>query len=304
LTFNENVEDSTLWSITIDSENNVDISHDSYTIKYNSGSSPRFSQYTSSQNDIQLFVLDNNAVSNKTLQDKANEIATAACTTKFDSVYSSDKDIVVATGFTPVIIKGESAVTIDSENPQKVIIKQGSDPVEVEIELTSTIEYHGKFGKVTVEFTVASASAVSYSKYTGNTIVEGDYVIYYNGNALKNTISSNRATNEAVVVSDNSISGPSDEIVWHIAANGDYWTIYNASVGKYLASTATKNQARLIDTVTDNALWTITITDGKVEIVNKASTASSINANLRNNGTNGWACYSSSTGGALTLYKK
>ncbi len=42
LTFNENVEDSTLWSITIDSENNVDISHDSYNIKYNSGSSPRF----------------------------------------------------------------------------------------------------------------------------------------------------------------------------------------------------------------------------------------------------------------------
>ena len=38
--------------------------------------------------------------------------------------------------------------------------------------------------------------------------------------------------------------------------------------------------------------------------MNKKNTVNNVNANLRKNGTYGFACYATSTGGALSLYKK
>ena len=103
---------------------------------------------------------------------------------------------------------------------------------------------------------------------------------------------------------DDSIIDPDDAIVWHIAKSGDYWTIYNESEGKYLASTGAKNKAQLLaDGTDDKALWTITMTNGKFEFVNKANAAAGVNSNLRNNTIYGFACYATSTGGALSLYK-
>ena len=49
-------------------------------------------------------------------------------------------------------------------------------------------------------------------------------------------------------------------------------------------------------------------TDRKINpyeaFVNVSNASAGVNANLRNNGTYGFACYSTSTGGPLTLYKK
>ena len=151
----------------------------------------------------------------------------------------------------------------------------------------------------------SSAWADDYELYSG-TITEGDYVIYYSGKAMKNSIASNRLEYTAVTPSDNKITDPDESIVWHIAASGDYWTIYNASVSKYAASTGSKNQARLEASVTDNSKWTVTGTS-TYEFENKARAAATSDSDkkwLRNNGTYGFACYASSTGGALSLYKK
>ena len=148
----------------------------------------------------------------------------------------------------------------------------------------------------------SSVWADDYELYSG-TITEGDYVIYYSGKTLKNTISSNRFTYGTATPSENVIANPSADVIWHIEADGDYWTIYDASVEKYAGGNGTKNQGALIASVTDNARWTVTGTS-TYEFVNKGNTASNVNANLRNNGTSGWACYSTSTGGALHLYKK
>ena len=41
-----------------------------------------------------------------------------------------------------------------------------------------------------------------------------------------------------------------------------------------------------------------------IYFVNKKNAANGVNDNLRNNGTYGFACYASTTGGALSLYKK
>ncbi|MBQ9185519.1 MAG: DNA/RNA non-specific endonuclease [Bacteroidales bacterium] len=141
-----------------------------------------------------------------------------------------------------------------------------------------------------------------YAQYSG-TITEGDYIIYYNGKALKNTVSSNRLEYEEITPFNNQIEDPDASIIWHIAKSGNYWTIFNADVEKYAASTGTKNQAQLLaDGSADKSLWTVS-GSSTYEFVNKNNEAAGVNATLRNNGTYGFACYSTSTGGALTLYK-
>lgn len=144
----------------------------------------------------------------------------------------------------------------------------------------------------------------TFAKYTAE-ITEGYYVITYDY-ALKNVISSNRFANGVFSETDNIISNPDPSIVWYISPNGDYWTIYNDAVGKYAAGTNSKNQGALIENVTDLAKWTVTVSNGVFQFENLGrSNAASDSGNkwLRNNGNNGWACYASSTGGALTLYK-
>lgn len=141
-----------------------------------------------------------------------------------------------------------------------------------------------------------------YELYSGS-IVEGDYVIVYDGKAMNTTVASNRLKYSEPTINDNAISSPDASIIWHIAASDGYWTLYNSSASLYAASTGTKNQATTTNTVDDKALWTITANDGTYEFVNKNNAANSINANLRENGTFGFACYSTSTGGALSLYK-
>ncbi len=138
-----------------------------------------------------------------------------------------------------------------------------------------------------------------YSEYT-SALAEGDYVVYYNGYALKAAVSSNRMQNEAVTPTAGVIATNNASIVWHIApsATDGYYTFYNAETGKYLAATSSNNQAQLLDSGTDDkALFSVTLSDGKFDFVNKSNSRY-----LRQNGTSGWAMYSTSTGGAVSLY--
>jgi hypothetical protein len=142
-----------------------------------------------------------------------------------------------------------------------------------------------------------------YELFTGD-LVEGDYIIYYDGKAMKNTVANDRLEYEAVTPMSDVITTGNTAIVWHIAKSGDYWTIYNSAANAYAASTGAKSKAQLLeDGTNDKALWTVSGTE-TYEFVNKANAAAGVNANLRNNGTYGFACYATSTGGALSLYKK
>ena len=148
----------------------------------------------------------------------------------------------------------------------------------------------------------------AFALYSG-AITEGDYVIVYNTDDYKNeamiaeSTGSNRLSFTDISYENGNVVGPDATAVWHIAPSGNYWTLYNEENGTYAGSTGTKNQAKPVTSVTDNALWTVT-GNSTYEFVNKANAAKSINANLRRNGTYGFACYSTSTGGALTLYKR
>lgn len=147
-----------------------------------------------------------------------------------------------------------------------------------------------------------TANAYPYELYSGD-ISEGDYLIVYDGVAMKATIDSDRLQYTSVSISDNKVFNPGDDIIWHIAQSGEYWTIYNADSDKYAASTGAKSKAQLLDDGSDDkSKWTVT-GSSTYEFVNKANAAASVNANLRRNGTYGFACYSTGTGGALSLYK-
>lgn len=137
-------------------------------------------------------------------------------------------------------------------------------------------------------------------------LIEGDYLVVYGGKAMKASVASKRLAYSDVTVNNNTIANSDESIVWHISQSGNYWTIFNKNNNKYAASTGAKNQAQLLDNGSDDkSLWMVTKTAdaSTFEFVNKAnSTAETpINANLRNNGTYGYACYAATTGGPLSL---
>lgn len=135
-------------------------------------------------------------------------------------------------------------------------------------------------------------------------LIEGDYLVVYGGKAMKASVASNRLAYSDVTVNNNTIANSDESIVWHISQSGNYWTIFNNN--KYAASTGANNKAQLLDKGSDDkSLWTVTKTANAstFEFVNKANSAAKVNANLRNNGTYGFACYATSTGGPLSLYR-
>ena len=144
---------------------------------------------------------------------------------------------------------GNQVVTV-SYNPTSEGEISGNITVSnTEDELSKTVAVSGSSYDPT--------SVVIYERYTG-AIVEGDYIIYNTNGAMKNVISSNRFANANVTVNNNTITNPEASIVWHIAADGDYWTIYNAEVNKYAGGTTSKNQGALLDEADDHARWIIT----------------------------------------------
>lgn len=174
--------------------------------------------------------------------------------------------------------------------------------------------------KITASDGSKSASAVfaiSQKKYVAPTgtfnlfsgdLVEGDYVLYYGGKALQASVTSDRWGCLSVTPSDNKITNPDATLVWHIAASGDNWTLYNAEEEKYAASTGAKNKGALIDDGTDaKAIWSVSGTYDFINVARSTGTDPN-NKYLRYNSANedntSWACYASGTGGTLTLYKK
>ncbi|MBR6340227.1 MAG: chitobiase/beta-hexosaminidase C-terminal domain-containing protein, partial [Alloprevotella sp.] len=168
----------------------------------------------------------------------------------------------------------------------------GAEPVTVSLSATAT----------------ASGSTTPSNDFTlitsANEFEEGDYIIVYGGVAMNTTVSSNRLQYTEVTPVNNVITTSNDAIIWHIAPSGSYYTIYNEGAGKYAASNGTKNQAQLLASGTDDkSLWSVS-TEATFDFTNKYNAAKSVNATLRRNGTYGFACYATGTGGPLSLYKR
>ena len=212
-----------------------------------------------------------------------------------------------------VFSHGDMVVTARYDNGSTQVVTNqatfsGYDmSVAGEQEVTVSYEENEVTKTATYNITLTYVARSNFDLYQNNTVSEGDYIFYYNGRALKNTIVSNRADYVDISPVGNTISNYLDEIVWHIAKEGDYYTIYNAAVDGYLAATGSKNQAQILDNSNDDkAKWSITSDEGVFEFENLARSNSGSNPEnkwLRNNGTSGWACYGTSTGGAFSLYR-
>ena len=142
----------------------------------------------------------------------------------------------------------------------------------------------------------------TFKKYTDN-ITSGNYLVTYQNGAMQASISSSRFQYATVAPSNETIKDPNADLIWSIQQNGSYWTLYNESTSKYAGGTGTKNQGKLLESITDYAKWTVSGASN-YEFVNLGNKSKGVNANLRKNDTYGFACYATGTGGALTLYKE
>lgn len=109
---------------------------------------------------------------------------------------------------------------------------------------------------VTVTQKGTGAVVETYSKFTG-TLVEGDYILVYDGGAMTAAVTSGRLNVTDVTISTDIISKPDPSIVWHLAPDGESWTIFNSSSGKYAAGRGVKNKADLLTSITDYSCWTV-----------------------------------------------
>ncbi len=216
-------------------------------------------------------------------------------TTSTQTAYSGDSITLPAITSDDYTVVGWVAAEIDGETTDRpTVYNVGSN-----YDVTSDVTFYALYSR-----TQAGGSGESdvFTQYEG-AITEGDYLIVYEGGAMKASVTSGRLDYTNVTDSSGSITSPDASLIWTITADGSYYTLYNESTGKYAAGTGAKNKAQLLSAVEDTARWTVSGT-ATYEFVNKANAAASVNANLRKNTTYGFACYATGTGGALTLYKR
>ena len=195
---------------------------------------------------------------------------------------------------------------------EKVVLAGETAGYTFSKEVTLTKELVFPQGKLAVinltleeENCTKKAAANNFVLHAGE-LVEGDYLIVYGGKAMKAAVVSERLSYADVTVNGTRIENSDKSIIWHIAPSAEYWTIFSDNTKSFAASTGVKNKAQLLtDGTNDMSLWTVTkTTDASTfEFVNKKNTTAKVNANLRNNGTYGFACYATTTGGPLSLYR-
>ncbi len=183
----------------------------------------------------------------------------------------------------------------DSENKPAAIYTAGSS--------YNVSTDHTLYALYTHRVSDGTGSGNVYELCTG-TLEEGDYVLTYktdaNLGAMQAELTSGPRLNYSeITLTDGAVENPTADIIWHIAPTDDgSYTIYNESIARYASAYTENNKAALLASVTDYAKWTVTVSDGTYDFKNVSN-----DRYLRRNNNYGFACYASSTGGALTLYR-
>lgn len=307
------------WT-TVDTKSGTGTSSGTITISFTNGSSAR-AMYIKS-----ISVTYNNdggstdptlslEPTSKEFEATGNSVQVIALTA---SNFTSDITSVACTFFSDAACENENVI----ERPNWVTEPTvNAEKTEVSV---NAVDNGGSARYTWMKITASNASesasaifAISQKKYSAPTgtfelfsgdIEEGDYVIYYNGKAMNTTISSNRFQYAEVTPSNNTIVNPDESLIWHIAriSETSYWTLYSEADEKYAGGTDSKGQGAMMESITDLAKWSIS-GNSTYEFENYGRSQKQSDSDkkyLRNNDTYGFACYSNSTGGALTLYKK
>ena len=312
------------WTLSNGTDGVIMTFGDYGTMLFNANS-PRFNTYTSAPNvsmiQANLYIEDSSApqpaivadnemltfsttvgtpqtLNFEVLSEALTEDITATLTLNPNNVFSLESTTISRTASEQGATCGVTFTPTAAGNfaGKVTLTSEGADPVNVDLVATAT------------EAATPDDPAGQGNEFAlvteASDFVEGDYIIVYNGGAMNTTLSSDRLQYTEVTPNDDVITTDDATIIWHIAPSGDYYTIYNAGEGKYAAGTGVKNKAQLLaSSIDDKSLWSVS-TGGTFDFTNKANAAINVNATLRRNGEYGFACYSSSTGGRLSLYKR
>ena len=202
------------------------------------------------------------------------------------------------TSGTAIRAYGGNYFTVSSSSTiTKIVITfgsgEGSNEITTNVETYSNGTWEGSATDVT--FTIGGSSghrrlaaiAVTLEggsqQLTGETyeiildapasFVEGDYVITGNSTSQKYAMT-NVVANNAFSGTEPPIDGNANVItddktmVWHIAPQGDYWSIQSLDDGKYAANNS--GNATMTSTLDENALWSYNGNNGFVNKVNNA----------------------------------
>ena len=304
----------TSWSLTVNTKGRVVMRNSSDATRVlmwnKNNNQERFACYTGKDDDDNypkiVFYKKSGGSSYSAYQTSCATLESIALSGNYKTTFTVGDDFVFAGKVTATYNNDETKdVTNDVTLSSHTLTSTGTQEVTVsytEGGVTETAKY-------TITINAAKVTG-TFQQYTGE-LVEGDYVVYYqkdsesDGYALKAEEYNGRlaAAVEGTGFTKESdvITNPDRALVWHIAPNGTNWTIYNDKTGKYAAGTGAANKAQLL--VRDDEgkiLWTAS---DKYEFVNVHNNENGVNKNLRNNGTYGFACYATGTGGALSLYK-
>ena len=153
---------------------------------------------------------------------------------------------------------------------------------------------------------IPSVWADTYTKITSASDLEvgAEYLIVNTAGTYAagatSTTSTKYATTVAVTVSGSTITNPNSNVaVYTLGGNAtDGWTFYSSKDSKYLYWTS-GNSLNVNASVSNNSRWGVTISNGSATISNKATTTRIIRFN-----SDRFACYTSSTGTLVSLYKK
>ena len=311
-TTNKNVSYSSTasaWTLSNGTAGVIMTAGNAGTMLYNT-SSPRFTTYTSdptaSMIQANLYMeYSDGGTTPVTKQDVTMSFSPATATATMGENFTEPTLTTDPSGLTVTYSSSDTGVaTVDASTGAVTLVAAGTTTI------TATFAGNDSYNSGTASYTltVSAAQTSAGNEFalvtSASDFGEGDYIIVYSNGAMNTTVSNNRLQYTEVTPTNNVITTTDAAIIWHIAPSGDYYTIYNAGESKYAASTGTKNQAQLLaDGTDDKSLWSVT-TGATFDFVNKKNASSNVNANLRRNGTYGFACYATGTGGALSLYKR
>lgn len=308
---------SSFWTIASNGDNviitNVNANTRRLQFNYNNGN-PRFACYTSNQLAISIEKVVAPEVDEVTVMGDSSANANGAVSVVKDFLYEVSYVDPLHTGNSSVSVtvlnSSDTAdgaeVTTAPSNGSFSVTFTASDTYTVTV---TSLEDDTKSDSTTITVTNIYVPPVPVSRdyeLYGNDLVEGDYIFYYDGGAMNNTIDGDRAQFEQAAPVSDTISTDDNSIIWHIAPASEegFFTIYNAEAGKFLASTGAKSKAQLLaDGTDDKALWSVARDNDVFDFTNKYNAAKDVNATLRKNGSYGFACYATGTGGKLSLYR-
>jgi hypothetical protein len=142
----------------------------------------------------------------------------------------------------------------------------------------------------------------TFNKITSiDDLTDGYYVIANSGEAfaMNNTNAGSYFQHTAITPSSGSITDPSTAIVWEIKTDGAGRTVYNHSSAKYVSYSGSSNAAYAVDSVSDNARWTITYASNVFTFANYAISTRMLQYNAS---SPRFACYTTAQQ-KLVLYK-